>query len=317
MKECPAKTDRRDVAIIGAGAAGFGAAIYAARYGLKTVVLGEMIGGTATMAHLVENYPGVKSISGVDLMNTFREQAESFGTQTVLHKITNIGRDGSGFCVFMNEPNEGLHTRTLILATGSRRRKLNIPGEKEFIGKGVSYCATCDGPFFRGKTVAVIGGGDSAVTAALMLGEYAQKVYLIHRREDFTAEDAWVKKFLAHPRCEAIRETNVIAIEGEQTVKRVILDRPRQRAKQLAVEGVFIEIGAVPESNLAQELGVDIEKDGRIIVNDAMETSVSGIFAAGDVTTGSNRYDQLVTAMAEGANAAHSAYRWLAHHHGH
>lgn len=197
------------------------------------------------------------------------------------------------------------------MAMGTSYRKLNVPGEKELTGKGVSYCATCDAMFFREKVICVVGGGNAAVTSALGLTDFASKVYLIYRGDRLPAEPVWLDKVAANPKIEVIRNTNVIEIKGEQKVEKVILDKAYNDENHLDVDGVFVEIGSDPGVELARTLEVEIDEQGYIKVNADMSTNVSGVFAAGDITTGSNKFRQILTASAEGAVAANGAYKTL------
>lgn len=303
-----------DIAIIGAGASGLTAAIYAGRYKMKTAVFGELMGGTATLAHKVENYPGVESASGIELMQTFKRQAESFGAEIKDSKTKDIQKEGNLF-IIKTESGDKVQTKTVILATGTIRRKLDIPGEKELLGKGLSYCVTCDGPFFRDKEVAVVGGGDAGVTGALMLSKYAKKVYIIHRRDEFRAEPTWVGQLKSKKNVELVMERNAISFEGKEKLESVELDKEYNGSKNLKVDGAFIEIGSIPQNDLAKKLGLKLDEEGHIEVGENQRTSQDGIFAAGDVTNNSFEYDQLTTAVGEGSIAAFAAYRCVSDRH--
>jgi thioredoxin reductase (NADPH) len=299
-----------DLIIIGTGPAGYAAAIYASRFKLKNLVIGEIAGGLASEAHKIENYLGFVEITGRDLMEKFRQQAEHFGSEIFNDNVVEIKKNKDQFKVKTRSSKDFL-SRTLILALGSAYKKLNVRGEREFLGKGVSYCPTCDGPFFKGKIVAVIGGADSAVMAAIHLSEFAQQVYLIYRREKLRAEPIWTERVQQNKKVQIIYQTNVLEIQGRNKVEKMILDQPWQGKSELAVDGVFIEIGSVPNVALIKDLGIVSDKDGFINIKEDGSTSVAGIFAAGDVTTGSNKLRQVITAVAEGAIAAKSAYEYL------
>lgn len=298
-----------DLIIIGLGPAGLTAGIYAARYKINTLLVGEKPGGQATDAYIIENYPGIPDIPGVELLARFKKHLEKFKLPIKQEIVKGIKKINSAFEV-VTEKNK-YQTKTVIFASGTERRKLQIPGEKELLGKGVGFCATCDAFFFREKTTAVVGGADSAVTAALQLAEVGKKVYLVFRTDKLTAIPAWVERVKENPKIELIPKSNVLKIKGENKVESIELDKPHQDKKELKVDGVFIEIGAEPISNLIKPLGVKTDQKGYIKVNEAQETNIAGLFAAGDATTGSNKLQQIVTAAAEGAIAASSVFKYL------
>jgi len=288
-----------DVAIIGGGPAGITAAIYCARYRLSSIVFCEEFGGQVTKTHRIENYPGFKTISGVELAARFREQLEFNKVTIEESQVQGISKQGDTFLI-----NAKTEARSVILAMGMKHRKLGIPGEEEFIGRGVSYCATCDGAFFRDKTVAVVGGNDSAAVAADILSQHAKKVYIIYRKESLRAEPAWIERLNAEPKIEIISKTNVVEIKGTSLVEKVILDT----GKELKVDGVFIEIGSIPSTALTAGLGVKTDKDGFIPVDSSQATNIPGVYSAGDISSGSNRMWQIVAACSEGAIAAQSIF---------
>jgi thioredoxin reductase (NADPH) len=299
-----------DLIIIGAGPAGLAASIYASRYKLNHLLLGAEIGGQINEIRNLENWPGDISVSGFDLISRFSDHCKSLGVAPQNESVVTLKKNDEG--LFEVVTGKDTHkTRAVILAMGTEYRKMNIPGEKELTGKGVSYCATCDAMFFRDKVVSVIGGGNSAVTAALGLTDFASKVYLIYRGDRLPAEPVWLDKVAANPKIEVIRNTNIIEIKGEQKVEKVILDKAYNDENHLVVDGVFVEIGSDPGVELARTLGVEIDEQGYIKVNADMSTNIPGIFAAGDITTGSNKFRQIITASAEGAVAANGAYKML------
>ena len=306
-----------DLIIIGSGPAGLTAAVYAARYALNTLVIGSSPGGQVAESGRVENYPGFKRIGGFELTQKMVEQVGGFGVEIVREEVSSIkyqvssGKcDGGGFKISGSEG--GYEARSVILAIGVEPRKLGIPGEEELLGKGVSYCALCDAPFYKDKVVAMVGGGDSAVDGALELAEHARKIYLINRSDKLRAKPDFVGKAKENSKIEFVLETNVTQINGESRVDSVTLDKSHSGQNQLLVEGIFIEIGNVPDRELPEGLGLDLDEYGYIKVFEDMSTNVAGVFAAGDITTGSNGMKQIVTACAEGAVAAQSAYRYLA-----
>ncbi len=298
------KDEIYDVAIIGAGPAGLTAGIYAARYVLKAVVFGSDVGGTANLAHDIENWPGQKG-PGMQIMQTFKEHLESFEVPLVSDDVKGIEKKDDYFLVSTEK--QSYKASTVILAMGTKHRELEVPGEKEFFGKGVSYCATCDAMFFKDKVVGVVGGSDSAATAAQILSDHAKKVYVIYRKDHMRAEPARVQDLENDDNVEFKYMANVVEIIGEGMLKKVKLDT----GEELELDGLFIEIGGIPITALAKELGVNLAKNERIEVDTGMKTNVEGVFAAGDITTGSNQFNQIVTAASEGSIAALSAFNFL------
>lgn len=299
-----------DLIIIGTGPAGLAASIYASRYKLDHLLLGVQVGGQINEIHKIENWPGDISVSGFDLLSRFVEHAKSLGITPQNESIVSVEKKEDGIFEVTTAKNV-YKTRAVIMAMGTQYRKMNIPGEKEFTGKGVSYCATCDAMFFRNKVVSVIGGGNAAVVVALELTDFASKVYLIYRGERFSAEPIWLEKMAANSKIVPIRNTNIVEIKGEQKVEKIILDKAYEDQNHLDVDGVFVEIGSEPGVELAQRIGVETDEQGYIKVNADMSTNIPGIFAAGDITNGSNKFRQIITASAEGALAANGAYKML------
>jgi len=300
-----------DVAIIGLGCAGYTAAIYTARYKLNTLVVGEIEGGMGMTAAEVGNWPGDKNIKGPDLMEKFKKHAVSFGNVT--HKVSRIeklSREGDGFKLAYQN-GELDEAKTVVIATGSDKRHLGVPGEEEFSGKGVTYCATCDAFFYKGKDVAVLGGGDSAVEGAAIAAQVAGKVYLIHRRNKFRAEPYWVDEINKRDNVEFVLERNVAEILGDKVVTGVKLDKEFNGSDQISVSGVFIEMGSIPSTSLGEQLGCGLDDRKHIKVGEDMATSVKGVFAAGDVSSGSNHFAQFATAAGEGCVAANSVFNYL------
>jgi len=300
-----------DLVIIGAGIAGLTASIYASRYKINHLVFGSLPGGQGTLAGKVENYPGFTSISGGELMGKIFSQAKSFGVEIKQEWVVDIQKNEAGFRILTDKGE--YQTKTLILAMGASSRRLNIPGEEKLLGRGVSYCVTCDIPLFRDKVVAIVGGGDSAVSGAVHAAAFAKKVYLIHRREEFRAEPAWVEKMKKESKITQILSTQVIKILGENKVEAIVLDKPYEGENTLKVEGIFIEIGQVPSSALSSKLGVEVDEQGYIKVNPKMATNVPGVFAAGDIAKieGGILLRQFITSAADGARAAASVYEFL------
>ncbi len=301
-----------DVLIIGVGCAGYTAAVYTARYKLSTLIVGEEEGGMGITAAEVGNWPGDIEIRGPDLMDRFKKHALSF-KDLVTHRIKRVEKVekiAGGFRLTYQggDTDEG---KTIIFATGSNKRHLGIPGENEFSGKGVTYCATCDAFFYRGKDVAVLGGGDSAVEGAAIAAQVARRVYLVHRRNDFRAEPYWVDKVKEKDNVTFVLETNVLEVLGDAKVTGIKLDKPFEGNDVLKVDGVFIEIGATPATALAEQLGCALDDRKHLKVNDAMATSVPGAFGAGDVTSASNHFAQFTTAAGEAAIAANGVFNYL------
>lgn len=295
-----------DVVIIGGGPAGLTAGIYVARARLKVVLLeGAFPGGNAAITDRIDNYPGFPfGISGLDLMNRFREQAERFGLEIRVAEVTRLEVDGGTARVITTAGDYS--ARVVIIASGARRQELGVPGEAEFTGRGVSYCATCDGPLFENRVVAVIGGGDSAVEEAIYLTSFARKVYLIHRRDKLRANRAAQEKALANPRIEFRFNRVVERFEGKDSLRNlVLLNTQSGEVERLAVEGVFVSIGMKAASDF---LGGLLEtRDGYIITDADMNTSVPGVLAAGDIRYKLTR--QVATAVGDGATAGIQAVR--------
>ena len=294
-----------DLIIVGTGPAGFTAGIYAARYNLKTLIIGETVGGLAADASEVENYPGFDKITGYNLMQKFKAHTLGLGARLKSSQVVSVKKDGQRFVVITSD-GMTYSAKSIVLALGTMRRKLQIPGEEEFLGKGVSYCAVCDAAFYKDKVVGVVGGSDSAAQAALLLTKYASKVYIIYRRQPLRAEPALVNKILINKKIEVVYNANVVKLNGSDKLEELVLDN----GQTIKADGLFVEIGGVPNTVLTKDLGVNTNERGYIIVDAGMKTNVEGVFAAGDVTTGSNGMQQIITACAEGALAAESAYKY-------
>lgn len=295
-----------DLLVVGAGAAGYAAAIYAARSKMSVLLIGAQPGGTTAVAYEIENYPGFKKILGRELAEKMREHAAEYAVDIKNDTVKNIVKKDRGF-VAETALGGVFEAKTVILATGTRHRHLDAKGEKEFSGKGISYCATCDGFFFRNKTVAIVGGGDSAATAGLFLGEICEKVYIIVRKEAMRAERFWIDNLNKNPKVEFIYNASVAEFKGDDRLREVVLADGRV----LKVDGAFLQIGSDPDTALADGLGLAKDKMGYIAVSPAQETSLEGVYAAGDVSSGSNHFQQVATAVAEGAIAANSAFLHL------
>jgi thioredoxin reductase (NADPH) len=300
---------RYDVIIIGAGPAGLSAAIYSARGGLKTAIFEKaLIGGQITVTDEVENYPGFEeSLSGYELTEKMRLQAERFGTVFHDEEITAMGLEG--LCKIIQTNEKTYRAKSVIICTGAHPRLLNVPGEEPFIGRGVSYCATCDGALYRDKIVAVVGGGDSAIEEGLFLTRFAKKVYVIHRRDSLRAQKIIQERAFKNPKMEFIWDTVVQEIRGEGKVKELeIFNRKSSVISHLPVDGVFIYVGILPNNELL-ESRIELDSAGFVITDENMHTNVQGIFAAGDIRHTVLR--QVVTATSDGAVAAWSAEKWI------
>ncbi len=303
-----------DVVIAGQGAAGFAAALYAARYQMSPVVIGETFGGETAIGGTIENYPGHVEIDGFDLMTHFRSQAEKYSVPIVNDKVTTAASVDACFEV-ETEGGDSFRAQILILAVGRERRKLGLQHEEEWTGRGVSYCSVCDAPLHRGNTVAVVGGGNAAVEGAVLLSRYAEQVYLVYRGTEFFRPDAIVADELNRTaNVTQLLETNVVELKGTDGLEGISLDKPFNGSRQLDLDGIFIEIGADPRADLPRQLGVVLNEQGEVMVDKGMRTNVHGVFAAGDLTDASGDLKQTITAAAQGAIAASTAYKHVTEH---
>jgi thioredoxin reductase (NADPH) len=299
-----------DLIIIGAGAAGLAAGIYGARSGLKTMILEEkMAGGTTNDAPLVENYLGFQSISGIELAQKMIDHCRSTGV--TVHEFENVlSLDLKGEKKIVKTNKTVYEAQAIIIASGSYYREVGVVGEREFRGRGVSYCGICDGPLFKGKRVFVVGGGNSAVITALYMVELASEVKIAHRRDAFRAEEALVKTLEGKKNVEILWNTEVKEIKGEKLVTKVrIFNNKTGETRELPVEGVFVQVGEAPNSQLAKEAGVDIDEDGYIKIDILQRTNIAGVYAAGDVTN--HPVKQVGTAVGQGITAALEAYGFI------
>ena len=292
-----------DLIVLGGGPTAIGCAIYAARFALDVLIIGKIFGGLIATTHLVENYPGITSTSGQGLMEMFKEHMNSLHIPYITDEIRSIEKVNDHFV--LHSFFQKFKARSVVIATGSERKKLGIPGEEEFAGKGVSYCATCDGPFYRDKTVCVIGGSDSAAKEALFLSQNVKKVYIIYRGVEIRAEPINKKRVEENQKIEIIYNTIITEIRGDKTVQSVIFDN----GKEFEVDGVFIEVGSNPNSELAKHIGIKTNEKNEIIINRKSETNIPGIFAAGDVADAP--FKQAITGVAEGVVAAYSAFDYI------
>jgi len=298
-----------DVVIIGSGPAGLAAGIYTSRDRLSSLLLDNgIIGGNMGSTGTIDNYPGFPdSISGAELAELMHKQATKYGMETTLAEAKAINIKGDKKVI---ETTSGdVTARAVIIAAGSERVKLGAPGEEEFRGRGVSYCATCDGPLFRDKRLAVVGGGNTAVYEALHLTKFASKVFVIHRRDQLRATAVAQEKALAESKIDLILDTTVKSIEGDDFVNRLILQNVKtEEQSTLNVDGVFISIGLKPNTAFVKDL-LPLDEQGHIITDGQMKTEIDGIFAAGDIRSGSVR--QIVAAAGDGAVAAINAKKFI------
>jgi thioredoxin reductase (NADPH) len=294
-----------DVIIIGGGPAAVAAAIYTHRFDMKTVIIGTEYGGAIARTYLIENYPGFVGVSGYELMEAFQKHYESFNIPYVFEKVVKVDKKGErDFRVTLSDESVWRGC-AVIIATGADYRKLNIPGEEEFHGRGVSYCATCDGPFFRDKKIAVVGGSDSAAVEALFLSKFGKEVNIIYRKDKIRAEPINAKRCDNEPKIKIIPNTTLTSINGKEKVESVTF----QDGTIFPLDAVFIEIGSVPNTSMVLHLGLEVNEKGELVVDKECKTKIPGLFAAGDVTN--IREKQVITAAAQGVIAAYSVREYF------
>ena len=294
-----------DLVIIGAGPGGLAAALYAARYKMDVIVIGKMPGGTAATAHKVCNYPGFEEITGPDLMNKMIDQIKNLGVEVKLEEVIDIKKENE---FLVKTSKREYFGKKILISTGSQKIKMGLDKEDELNGKGISYCATCDAQFYKDKIVGVVGGGDSALTAALLLSEFAKKVYIFYRQDSFfRAENVWVDEAERNKKIEVVFNSTVSELIGGKKLEKIKI-KENDEEKELEMDGLFVEIGGISNLKLAQILGIEL--DGNFIkVDKEQKTNVEGVFAAGDVTN--NPLKQIITAGGEGAIAAFIAYKQI------
>jgi thioredoxin-disulfide reductase len=299
-----------DLIIIGAGPAGTSAAVYAARQKLNMLVISKDVGGQVAEKSVdIENYPGFDKISGPDLSKHFADQLKSNNVEVALDEVLKIEKEGNKFIISTSH-NQKFEALAVIIGTGADPRPLEAPGEKEFIGKGVSYCSLCDGPIFRDKTVAVIGGGNSGFESAVFLSNYVKKIYILEFSEVLRADQENQDLIKKNGKTEVITSAKVLKIEGEGFVKSLTYqDRKTNEEKKLEIDGIFVEVGRSPATAFAKGLVEFSERDEIIAQQETMQTKTPGLFAVGDCNQG--KYKQIVTAAGEGAKAALAAYEYL------
>ena len=301
------KNNIYDILIIGAGPAGMTAAIYAARREMKTIIIGREVGGQMIWASEIENYPGFLSTTSFELINMMQEQVKHLGVEIKINEVKTVEKAENNFKIYTNQ--ETIEAKAVLLAIGLVPRRLAIPGEVGLSGKGVSYCANCDGPFFKKKQVAVVGGGNSALDAAEVLSKIASEVYLIHRREEFKGFEALANEVKKKKNINLLLNSEVKNIAGQNKVESIqVVNSLNQEVKNIKVDGIFIEIGRVAHTDLVSSLAKRNEYD-QVIVDEKCRTATPGLFAAGDVTN--IPYKQITIACGQGAIAALAAYEYL------
>ncbi|MBI4239510.1 FAD-dependent oxidoreductase [Candidatus Uhrbacteria bacterium] len=299
-----------DLIVVGSGAAGLSAGIYAGRYRMKTAVFGEDFGGLTSTAGMIQNYPGYVEIDGFELMSKMKEQAIISGAEVYDGRIKTIVREGSFFTITTLK-GETYQSKTVILATGSAHKHLGLEHEKEWTSKGVHYCTTCDAPLYGGKTIAIVGGGDGAIKGAALAAEYAAKLYVFVRGTALRAEPINVDHLMKFKeKVEIAYETEVVELLGVDHLEKIRLSKSLNGNTELVIDGLFIEIGQEPQVELAKSLGVELDSYGTINTDPTMRTNVEGVFVAGDVSNLFGSFRQDITVAAMGAVAATSAYNY-------
>lgn len=294
-----------DLIIIGAGSAGLPAGMYASRYKLKNIIIGEMPGGALSTSHCVENFPGVLSAPGAEIMDNFKKHAESAGSEILQDRVEVVSKIGENHFSVSTMGGKNFDAKRILLATGNTYKILGIPGEKEFYGQGVSYCATCDGNFYKNLTVGVVGAGNTAITEALYLAEIAKEVHIFVRGDVIRAENIWTEKANNTSNIIFHMNTQVTEVQGNMMgVTGVILNT----GENLALDGLFVAIGSTPITNIVDNLSPQKDVEWCLVVDQRQETTIPGLYAAGDVTTNSNKFRQTIMSAAEGCLAAHSIH---------
>jgi len=310
--------DTYDFLIIGSGAAGLSAALYAGRYNLKTLVMiGPEFGGATMTAGEIWNYPGDLTGDTYTLMQNMRKQAEQNGAVLEEGFVEFLTRDGDLFIAHVAKSKGGaeyktINAKTVLLATGAERRKLGLPNEKELSGRGIHYCVTCDGPVYNGKEVAIVGGGDASVKGVILMAQYAKKIYLLVRGDKMRAEPSNQERIKAlGPKLEILMNTEVKELVGTKKLEKIVLSKEVNGSAELIVDGLFVEIGADPAVKLAKDVGAELDKLGYVAVDPTMHTNVSGFYSAGDTVNIFGPFKQTITSAAMGTVAATSAYDYI------
>jgi thioredoxin reductase (NADPH) len=302
--------EKYDLIILGTGPAGLTAQVYALRYNMKVLSIGGVMGGLMVEPHKICNWPGKVAISGQELTASMLEQVKAMNGEVVLDMAETLTKIEDGWQVETKGKKKFL-AKKILLAMGTEHRKLNVPGEVELMGKGVTYCATCDAMFYRNKITAVAGGGNSAMTAALYLADICEKVYLIYRGDELKGEQVWKDEIANNPKIIKIKDTQVVELKGEVKLEKVVLDKSFENESELAVSGIFIEVGTKPKTEIFKNAGGEVDEGDRIKVKIDQSTSLPNVWAAGDITNGSNGFRQILTACAEGAVAVESIHKTI------
>ena len=298
-----------DTIIIGGGVTAFAAAMYAGRFTMKTLVIGESIGGTIMLTDVVENYPGFKKLTGMELANNISEHAKEYGVEVETDRVISAKKKGKLFEV-KTSSDKTFQGKTVIIATGTHWKKLGVPGEEQYANKGVHYCALCDGAFYRNKIIGVVGGADSAIKEALLLTTFGSKVYVFARGDKIRPEPVNELKLNKNGKATVFTKVNIKEILGDgKKMNKVLLDREINGSKEFPLDALFVEIGHLPLSELAVQLGVKLNPKNEIQITRLSETNIPGVFAAGDVVD--TKFKQAITGVAEGVTAAYSAHEYL------
>lgn len=295
-----------DLIIIGAGSAGYPAGMYASRYKIKNLIIGAQPGWALATSHKVENYPGTLSAGGAEIMENFKAHAVNAGSEILQELVTKVDKIEWGFEVTTSS-GKVFTSKYVVLATGNKYRHLWVKGEEEFLGKWVSYCATCDGMFFQKLDVVIVWWGNTALTEALYLADICNKVYIVHRKDTFRAEDIWVEQAKKRENIEMVLNEEVEEITGSMFVEKIIL----KSGKELKADGIFVAVGSDPNTSLVYHLEPKMDNEGCLVVDARQQSSVPGLYAAWDVTTNSNKFKQTIMSAAEWCLAANSIHEDL------
>ncbi|KKW00994.1 MAG: hypothetical protein A2898_00680 [Candidatus Kerfeldbacteria bacterium RIFCSPLOWO2_01_FULL_48_11] len=302
-----------DLVIVGGGAAGLSAGMYAGRYLLKVAVIrGKEPGGETATASIIENWPGTIAIDGFDLIQNMEAHAKESGAELFNGEVAKIEKRKD--CFYSTVGDDIFVSKAVILGVGSARKKLGLPNEDHLRGKGISYCSTCDAPLYKGKTIAIVGGGDSSAKGANLAARFAKKVYLLIRGDKLVGEPMNLDQLKNKDNVEVVYHTAVQEIIGDAKLEKVVLSKPLNGSVELPLEGMFVEIGATPRTELSKMLGLHLDEKGYIHVNQFMHTNIPGVYAAGDITDGAGDFRQDITAAAQGSMAATSAYKYIGAH---
>ncbi|MBR9676558.1 FAD-dependent oxidoreductase [Candidatus Woesearchaeota archaeon] len=298
-----------DVLIIGGGVAGLAAAMYSGRFNLKTLVVGKEPGGATMLTDDIQNYPGFEKIGGMELVDKLTAHAKTSGAEVTMGSIEKIEKNDKMFAT-TNTKSEVVNAKTIIFATGTDYRKLGVPGEKEYLARGVHFCALCDAPLYKGKNVAMVGGGDGAVKESVAVAQHADKVTVIHLHDDVRGEPINVKKMKETTNISTISNNTIVEIKGDgKKLTSVVLQNPVGGKTELEFDGLFVEIGRIPLSSLAKDAGVELDEHNQVIVDKVGKTNIEGFYGAGDVTN--STFKQAITGVAQGVSASHSAFEYI------